>query len=222
MADWIFRLPGMDRLRERVHRILYSWGPGLMSRIRKRWLLFTHPHANIVFEGPVHIGRGFSVYIPGPGTLIVGPGVEFRNGFRAEIVAAGRVVIGARTVLSYNTLIQCTSSIEIGEGVGIGQSTAFFDGNHNYRDIDTPFFDQGFELRPLKIGDHAAILTKCTVLNDVGDHAVVGANSVVTKPVPAYSVAGGVPARLLDYFGPEGQEPPELAERVKRSKGEAA
>jgi acetyltransferase-like isoleucine patch superfamily enzyme len=32
---------------------------------------------------------------------------------------------------------------------------------------------------------------------------VIGANSVVTKPIPAFTVAAGAPARELDYFGPE-------------------
>ena len=47
-----------------------------MSWLRKRWILFTHPHANIVFEGAVHIGPGFSLYIPHRGSLVVGPGVD--------------------------------------------------------------------------------------------------------------------------------------------------
>jgi len=45
-------------------------------------------------------------------------------------------------------------------------------------------------------------MTKCTILNDVGDGAFVGANSVVTKPIPPYSLAVGAPARVIDYFGP--------------------
>ncbi len=42
---------------------------------------------------------------------------------------------------------------------------------------------------------------------------LIDANSIVTKAMPAFTLAGGVPARALDYFGPPGQRPPELAER---------
>ena len=43
------------------------------------------------------------------------------------------------------------------------------------------------------IGDKACIIGKVTI----GDGAIIGANSVVTKDVPAYSVVAGVPAKLL-------------------------
>ena len=211
----------IGRVRARLRRLVnrqvyefgYGWGPRLMSKLRKRWILFTHPHANIVFEGPVHIGPGFSLYIPGPGSFIVGPNVEFRRGFRAEVVGGGRVVIGARCIFSYYSLIQCTGYIEVGEGCGLGQSCAIFDGNHKFRDLDRPFVEQGFEIYPVRIGKECGILTKTTVLADIGDRAQIGANSVVVNPIPAYCVAVGSPARVVDYFGPEDQRPPELVER---------
>jgi acetyltransferase-like isoleucine patch superfamily enzyme len=58
----------------------------------------------------------------------------------------------------------------------------------------------------LRIDDDALITTKCTIMADVGRRAIVGANSVVTNPIPAYTVAVGAPARAIDYFGPPGQE----------------
>lgn len=207
----------LKRLRGRVDRQLwevsYGWGPRVMSAVRKRWILLSNPHANIRFEGPVHIAPGFSLYIPGPGTFIVGPNVEFRRGFRAEVAGHGSVVIGARCVFSYYSLIQITGSLEIGEGCGFGQSSAIFDGNHHFRDLEQPFMKQGFDLRPIRIGKECGVLTKTTVLSDIGDHCQIGANSVVVKPIPAYSVAVGAPARVVDYFGPETPRPPELADR---------
>lgn len=202
--------PQIDR---QLYEVGYGWGPRLMSALRKRWILISHPHADIRFEGPVHIGPGFSLYIPGPGSFIVGPDVEFRRGFRAEVVGHGRVVIGARCIFSYYSLIQITGSLEIGPGCGFGQSCAIFDGNHHFRDLDQPFVKQGFELRPIRIGEECGVLTKTTVLADIGDRAQVGANSVVVKPIPAYTVAVGAPARVVDYFGPEDQRPPELDDR---------
>ena len=186
-----------------VYGLSYGWGPRLMSWLRKRWILFLHRHAEVRFEGPVHIAPGFSLYMPAGGTFVVGPGTEFRRGFRAEISDAGRVVIGARCVFSYYSLIQCSSSIEIGDGCGFGQSCAIFDGNHLFRDLSKPFMNQGFELRPIRIGNECGILTKTTILNDIGDRAQIGANSVVVSPIPAFSVAVGSPARVVDYFGPE-------------------
>jgi acetyltransferase-like isoleucine patch superfamily enzyme len=211
----------LRRIRDPRRQIYYGAGPRLMSWLRKRWILFSHPHANIVFEGPVHIGPGFSLDIPHNGSLIVGPGVEFRRGFRAEIVGDAVVKIGARCVFTYYGLIQTHSPIEIGEHSGLGQSCAIFDGNHNFRDQDpnTPFYDTGFATNPIRIGRNCGILTKTTIMADVGDNSQIGANAVVTKPIPANCVAVGAPARVIDYFGPEDEAPPEIRERQASRQG---
>ena len=196
--------------RSQVHELHYGWGPRLMSALRKRWIVFSNPQANISFGPGVHIGPGFSLWIPENGTFVVGPGVEFRRGFRAEVANGGRVVIGANCTFSYYSLIQITGSLEIGEGCGFGQSSAIFDGNHYYRDLEKPFMHQGFSLRPIRIGSECGLLTKATILNDVGDRVVLGANSVVVHPIPSHTVAVGAPARVVEYFGPEDLRPPEL------------
>lgn len=209
------RLLGSVRARvdSTLWQIGYGWGPRLMSELRKRWIVFSHPHANISFGKGVHIAPGFSLYVPADGSFIVGDNVEFRRGFRAEVVGNGKVVIGARCVFSYYSLIQCTTLVEIGEACGFGQSCAIFDGNHRYRNLDESFMTQGFDFHPVRIGNECGILTKTTVLNDVGDRAQIGANSVVVKPIPAYCIAVGAPARVVDYFGPEDQRPRELGVR---------
>src|SRR5947209_905944 len=69
--------------------------------------------------------------------------------------------------------------------------------------------EQGYDYRPLLIEDDATVLGLCTVVNSIGRKAMVGANSIVTRPVPAYTLAAGTPARVIDYFGPPGQDPRE-------------
>jgi acetyltransferase-like isoleucine patch superfamily enzyme len=206
-----FRAKLRRRLHAYWHTLNYVRGPLWMSELRRRWVLLKNPHATIRFEGPVYIGPGFSLHIPANGTLIVGPGVEFRRGFRLEISGDGRVTIGAGSVFTYYVLMQCSTSIDIGERCMFGQSTIVVDGNHRFRDLDKPMLGQGYDFRPIRIEDDATITTKCTIISDVGTRAFVGANTVVTKPVPAYCIAVGVPARVIEYFGPPGQEPPELA-----------
>jgi acetyltransferase-like isoleucine patch superfamily enzyme len=41
---------------------------------------------------------------------------------------------------------------------------------------------------------------------EVGERAMIASQSVVNRPIPAYSVAAGVPARVIRRFGPDDQE----------------
>ncbi|MHB8656623.1 MAG: acyltransferase [Solirubrobacteraceae bacterium] len=197
--------------------LLYLPGPGplLMSWLRKRWILLRNPHARIEFRGPVYLGPGFSLDMPHGGRLTVGPGVEFRRGFRAEFGGPDALIsIGPMAVFTYDVVIQCSSSIEIGAHCQFGQASLVVDGNHRFRDLDRPMLEQGYELTPLKIADHATVTTKCTIVADIGERTFVGANSVVSRALPAFCLAAGAPARVLEYFGPPGQEPPELREEA--------
>jgi acetyltransferase-like isoleucine patch superfamily enzyme len=197
--------------------LLYLPGPGplLMSWIRRRWTIFRNPRAQIEFRGPVYLGPGFSLDMPHGGTFSVGPGVVFRRGFRAELGGPdARITIGPMAVFTYDVVIQCSSSIDIGAHCQFGQASLVVDGNHRFKDLDRPMLAQGYDLTPLRIADHATITTKCTIVADIGERTFVGANSVVSRPLPAFCVAAGAPARVLEYFGPPGQEPPELAEAV--------
>lgn len=204
------RLPGIDHLLRLPIWLGYKAGPRAMSRLRKWWVLARNPHATIRFTEPVYLGPGFSLHMPEGGSFLVGPGVEFRRGFRAELSAGAEIVIGTASVFTYSVLIQCGTSIHIGERCMFGQSTMVVDGNHRFRDLDRPMLAQGYDFRPIRIDDDATITTKCTIIADVGERAFIGANSVVTRPIPPYTVAVGLPAKPIDYFGPPGMEPPEL------------
>jgi acetyltransferase-like isoleucine patch superfamily enzyme len=193
-------------LRDLPRVLGYYQGPRLMSWLRKRWVLLRHPHADVRFGKGVYLGPGFSLHIPRSGTFIAGDGVEFRRGFRAEL-EGGRIEIGAGSVFTYYVLMQCTTSIEVGERCMFGQSTIVVDGNHRFRDLDRPMLEQGYDFTPVRIGDDATITTKCTIMAEVGERAFVGANSVVTRPVPPFTVAVGAPAKPIEYFGPPGREP---------------
>ena len=201
-----------------MRKLVYFWGPRVTSELRKRWVIFKNPHAEISFEGPCRLGPGFNLHMENGGRFIVGKYVDFRRGFLAEIGGGATVKIGDLCVFSYNSLIQCSTSIEIGDRAMFGQSSIVVDGNHRFRDISTPLTGQGYDYRPIRIGNDVTTLTKVTIVNSIGTKAVVGANSVVAKPVPPYCLVAGVPARVLDYFGPPELSPPEWEQR-KRSKG---
>jgi acetyltransferase-like isoleucine patch superfamily enzyme len=188
----------------------YRYGGRLASELRRVTIQATHRHCTVEFGEDNHIGPLFSLYMPHSGTFRTGRGVEFRRGFHCEISGNGRVEIGNDCVFTSYPLIQCSTVIEIGDGTGIGQSCIILDGKHAYRDITKHWDDQGYIFNEVHIGRNCMVMAKTTIQASIGDGCVIGANSVVIRPIPAYCLAVGAPARVIDYFGPPEQRPPEL------------
>jgi acetyltransferase-like isoleucine patch superfamily enzyme len=175
-----------------------------MSALRKRWQIFRNPRATIRFGVGVQAGPGFKVHAPWGGTLVVGNNVEFRRNTLFELWGPDTTVsIGDACHFTYDVVVQCGTRITIEEDVNVGQACMIVDGSHRFRDVDTPFLDQGFDFRPVTIGKGAVIHTKVTVINNIGERAIIGANAVVTKPIPPYTVAVGIPATVVEHFGPK-------------------
>lgn len=178
-------------------------GRRVASTLRRLSVVATHRHATVRFGRGCHLGPGFSLWLPGGGSFVVGDDVVFRRNFTCEIGGAGRVRIGDRCVFTYDTVIQCTTSVDIGDDCWIGR-VLIADGNHRFRDPDLPVAEQGFDFRPITIGDQTLITTNTTVTNSVGRRCFVGAGSVVVDPIPDFSLAVGAPARVVEQYGPQG------------------
>jgi acetyltransferase-like isoleucine patch superfamily enzyme len=203
MTRWL-----LQKARGLAWRMSYGGGARWRSRWRLRWQVFRNPRANIVFGRNVDAGPGFKIQAPWGGTLIVGDNVEFRRNVLFELWGPDtRVTIGDECHFTYDVIFQIGTTVVIGDRVQMGQNTIVVDGNHRYRDLTQKFLDQGFDFRPITIENDAVVLSKVTIVNDIGERAIVGANAVVTKPVPPFTVVGGVPARVIEYFGPPGLEP---------------
>jgi acetyltransferase-like isoleucine patch superfamily enzyme len=189
-------------LRELPWWARYQLGGRIASRGRLLLAQATHLHCRVEIQRPVNIGPGFRLDIWDGGTLIVGPGCDFRRGFTCEIAGDGKVVIGAGCVFTSNVLIQCSTSIEIGERCSFGQSVLIVDGQHRYSDPERHWLDQGYDFNPFEIGNGVGVSDKCTVQAAIGERAMIASQSVVNRPIPPYSVAAGVPARVIRRFGP--------------------
>jgi acetyltransferase-like isoleucine patch superfamily enzyme len=196
-------MPAGRNLRRLPWEARYVYGQRLMTLGRRLLLQVTHRHCRLEFQGPVRLGPGFQLNIPDGGTFIVGPGVDFRRGFACEIDGDGRVEIGAGSTFTSYGLIHCATSIEIGKGCVFGQSTLIVDGYHRYDDPDIHWMAQGYDYRPLTIGDGVGVSDKCTIQASIGERAMIASQSVVNRDIPAYSLAVGAPARVVKRFGPE-------------------
>lgn len=86
------------------------------------------------------------------------------------------------------------SDIIIGDNVAIGFETSIFSAAHDYSRLELPDI-----AKTVKIGDDVWIGGRCVILPgiEIGDGAVVGAGSVVTKNVAPYTIVAGNPAKKI-------------------------
>lgn len=112
------------------------------------------------------------------------------------------LVIGKRAQIRPGFHAVCVFSIVIGDDVLVADNVYLSDNAHAYSDINYPIGAQPLKLlRPVRIGSNAWIgRNVCVIGASIGKHSVIGANSVVLKDVPDYSVAVGNPARIIKQF----------------------
>jgi len=113
------------------------------------------------------------------------------------------ITIGENCDINENNQISACNSITIGNNVLTGRYVYISDNSHGTTDPEL------LDIHPLKrplvskdpvvignnvwIGEHVCILPGVTI----GDGAIIAANAVVTHDIPAYALAGGVPAKII-------------------------
>jgi acetyltransferase-like isoleucine patch superfamily enzyme len=92
-----------------------------------------------------------------------------------------------------------SGGLTIGDDTIIAQYFSAHPENHIFDDLNKPIRLQGTTRSPITIGNNCWIGAKVTVVAGVtiGDGVIIGAGSVVTKDIPAYSVAVGNPAKII-------------------------
>lgn len=91
------------------------------------------------------------------------------------------------------TTIRCFKKIEIGKNVRCGANTIIMDGDAHFEDSRTT------PPRPILIKDNVFLGANVVVKKGVtiGENSIIGMNSVVTKDIPANSVAVGIPCKVI-------------------------
>lgn len=113
------------------------------------------------------------------------------------------IVIGEDCSFQPFNNITCVNRIEIGNNVLTGRWVTICDNNHgdtSYDSVKLPPLERKMTSNgPIIIGNNVWIGDKVTILSGVkiGDNTIIGSNSVVTKDIPAMSVAAGIPARVI-------------------------
>ena len=140
-------------------------------------------------------------------------GVYLRRAFYRLVFrrCASGCWIGFGTVFSHPTceigrdvyvgLFCCLGEVTIEDDVLLGSHISIMNGGaqHGIDRLDIPVREQPGTWPRITIGQDSWIGDRAVVLADVGKHCVIGAGSVVTKPIPDYAIAVGSPAKIVRY-----------------------
>lgn len=118
-------------------------------------------------------------------------------------ILQGNITIGDHSsVQAYSILIGYgeQGKITIGNYVRIAPHVMMIAANHVFEDPTKPIHDQGLIAKPITIEDDVWIAGRVTLTAGItiGKGSVIGAGAVVTKDIPPYSIAVGVPAKVID------------------------
>jgi acetyltransferase-like isoleucine patch superfamily enzyme len=117
-----------------------------------------------------------------------------------------RIHIGSNVYIGRHVYITSINGVTIENGCVLSEHVYITDLNHGYDPQAGPIMSQNLESKgPVAIGRNSFLGFRVSVMPGVslGEHCVVGANSVVTHSFPAYSMIVGTPARLVKVYSLE-------------------
>jgi hypothetical protein len=159
----------------------------------------------------------FPLRLSGEQRIAIGSDVFIGSGSWLHVIdtpsaSSPAIVVDDGTRITGACVLSAVSMIHIGENVLIARNVYISDHSHAFLDPNVPIRKQGLtKIAPVEIGA-GAWLGQNVVVNPgvrIGRNAVVGANSVVTRSVPDYSLVVGAPARVIRTWGPGAALPPD-------------
>lgn len=159
----------------------------------------------------VEVGSGVQFNVPirgGNGCLRIGANVMlgYREAYRLGSGAImlqtrgedAEILVGAGTSFNNNVVLCATQSVRIGERCLIADGVAIYDSDFHELNPATRHSSAG-PSAAVVVGTNVWLGSRSIVLKGVtiGDNAVIGAMSLVTKDIPPNTVAAGVPARVI-------------------------
>lgn len=114
-----------------------------------------------------------------------------------------RMVIKSHAGIGMGATISAAEGVTIGEHALLARNVYISDNSHAFENVIDPIMLQGIDKpAPVSIGRHSWLGQNVCVLPGVtiGEHCVIGANSVVNRSIPDFSVAVGAPARVVKRY----------------------
>ena len=159
--------------------------------------LLLHMHHVEVGKRPISYGRPPVLQVDSASTCRIGDRLTVYGRESRAMLAVGHgavLEIGAGALINSGSQITASRSVSTGDHLKLAENAAI---------TDTGFHEivagGGVKVAPVAIGDNVWIGRGAMVMPGVtiGDGAVIGAGAIVTGDIPAFSIAVGVPARVI-------------------------
>jgi acetyltransferase-like isoleucine patch superfamily enzyme len=114
------------------------------------------------------------------------------------------ISIGDGSLVNRYVMLDDRTDLTIGSFVMVAAGVTIETHTHPFDDFSVPIAQAGRSGRPVTVGDNTVLGYNTVVMAgvNIGYRCIVGANSVVTKDVPDYTVVGGVPAKPIGEYRP--------------------
>ena len=190
-----------------VYRVLLSeivdWFDEIMSHIPARTgsvvrtLVYSKRFRQIGHGS--RIGWGFVV--TNPGNISIGDDFHVLRDSCLYADGDGQIQIGHRVSLNSNVSIDASEKgcVQIGDDVLVGRNVVIRSSDHRFDNPAIPINKQGHDAGRIVIENDVWLGSNVVVVGGVtiGAHSVIGGGAVVTRDIAPYSVAVGVPARVV-------------------------
>jgi acetyltransferase-like isoleucine patch superfamily enzyme len=192
MSFWIWLTEGRSMLSNKTARERFALWCG-------RRLATRHAHVEVAEDAMISPEARIH---PRAGRIRIGP----KSQIAAGAVVQGNVELGENCsvqtgsiLIGYGTCEDASGQITIGNNVRIAPFVQIIAANHEFGDTSRPICQQGLTYKAITIEDDVWVAGRVIIMAGVtiGTGSVVAAGAVVTRDVPAWSVVGGVPAKVL-------------------------
>jgi abequosyltransferase len=183
----------------------------IRTKLNTTWMRLTYPFAgfgrNVSIDHSCEIRRSISKWVHIGDSVYLAPGI-WLNVPECISDASPVIILKDGCRIGRRCMISAKNRVCLEEDVLLGPSVLITDHSHRFSNIDLPIHAQGLTAggavrveRNCWLGHGAAIV--CTVGELVlGRNSVVGANSVVTRSIPPFSVVAGNPAKIVRRYDP--------------------
>ncbi|QWH09086.1 acyltransferase [Bacillus mycoides] len=193
-------------------RLVSIWR-GILKRIGLKEcgkILFVGKRVKLKNKNAISFGSGVTledyVFLDGLSTEGLKIGNNVKVGSYTIIACSGSlkslgkgVRIGDNSGIGDFSFLGAAGGIQIGNNVIMGQNVRFHSENHKFDRVDIPIKEQGVTNKGIIVGDDCWIGSGSVFLDgvQVGEGCVIGANTLVNKDIPPYSVAVGNPVKIV-------------------------